>query len=81
MKKYPDALSTPTTATHIKAAEDNLNSARRAQREINIQKSSKILPQFQSIQYIRANRCLFQKSTEIAGMKDIEAKKAAAAKK
>ncbi|KAK4139005.1 hypothetical protein BT67DRAFT_438305 [Trichocladium antarcticum] len=57
MKKYPNALSTPTTATHIKAAEDNLNSARRAQREINIQKS------------------------KIAGMKDIEAKKAAASKK
>ncbi|KAL6835546.1 hypothetical protein V8C40DRAFT_234570 [Trichoderma camerunense] len=38
MTKYPDALSTPSTKTHIKAAEDNLNSAKLARREIEVQK-------------------------------------------
>ncbi|KAK4181994.1 hypothetical protein QBC35DRAFT_510749 [Podospora australis] len=38
MTKYPNALSTPSTKTHIKAAEDNLNSAKTAKREIEIQK-------------------------------------------
>ncbi|KAK4247664.1 hypothetical protein C7999DRAFT_31965 [Corynascus novoguineensis] len=37
LKNHPNALSTPSTKTHIKAAEDNLNSARSAQREVEIQ--------------------------------------------
>ncbi|TGJ80525.1 hypothetical protein E0Z10_g8231 [Xylaria hypoxylon] len=39
MTKYPDALSTPSTKSHIKAAEDNLSSAKKALREIEIQKN------------------------------------------
>ncbi|KAI1747725.1 hypothetical protein F4782DRAFT_520162 [Xylaria castorea] len=38
MTKYPNALDTPTTRSHIKAAEDNLNSAKLAVREIEPQK-------------------------------------------
>ncbi|RYP13396.1 hypothetical protein DL767_010754 [Monosporascus sp. MG133] len=38
MTKYPNALSTPSTKSHIKAAQDNLNSAKQARREIEIQK-------------------------------------------
>ncbi|KAK4232783.1 hypothetical protein C8A03DRAFT_39584, partial [Achaetomium macrosporum] len=38
MTKYPNALSTPSTQTHIKAVQDNLNSAKQAQREIQIQR-------------------------------------------
>jgi hypothetical protein len=43
MTKYPNALSTPSTKTHIKAAEDNLNSAKLAKREIEVQKQSKFI--------------------------------------
>ncbi|KAF2968710.1 hypothetical protein GQX73_g4902 [Xylaria multiplex] len=38
MKKYPNAFNTPSTKTHIKAAEDTLNSAKLAQREIQTRK-------------------------------------------
>ncbi|KAM0814416.1 hypothetical protein AB5N19_00206 [Seiridium cardinale] len=38
MTKYPNALHTTATKTHIKAAEDNLNSAKHAKREIETQK-------------------------------------------
>ncbi|KAI1159852.1 hypothetical protein F5B18DRAFT_635283 [Nemania serpens] len=38
MTKYPNALSTPSTRSHITAVEDNLNSAKNAAREIEIQK-------------------------------------------
>ncbi|KAK9413597.1 hypothetical protein SUNI508_11806 [Seiridium unicorne] len=38
MAKYPNALNTPATKNHITAAEDNLHSAKLAQREIQIQK-------------------------------------------
>lgn len=41
MTKYPNALSTPSTRSHITAVEDNLNSAKNAAREIEIQKKSK----------------------------------------
>ncbi|KAL2192588.1 hypothetical protein P885DRAFT_64789 [Corynascus similis CBS 632.67] len=37
LKDHPNALSTPSTKTHIKAAEDNLNSAKLALREIKTQ--------------------------------------------
>ncbi|RMZ83277.1 hypothetical protein DV738_g1397, partial [Chaetothyriales sp. CBS 135597] len=40
MSKYPNAFSTPATRSHIKAAEDCLNSAKRAKREIEIQKTT-----------------------------------------
>ncbi|KAI3398711.1 hypothetical protein diail_8750 [Diaporthe ilicicola] len=39
MTKYPDAFSTPSHATHIKAMEANLNSAKLAQREVQIQQT------------------------------------------
>ncbi|KAK9773304.1 hypothetical protein SCAR479_10033 [Seiridium cardinale] len=38
MAKYPNALNTPATKNHIMAAQDNLHSAKLAQREIQIQK-------------------------------------------
>ncbi|KAI1734077.1 hypothetical protein F4680DRAFT_365179 [Xylaria scruposa] len=38
MTKYPNALNTPFTKSHIKAIEDNLNSAKLAVREIETQK-------------------------------------------
>ncbi|KAI0860873.1 hypothetical protein F4860DRAFT_478012 [Xylaria cubensis] len=38
MTKYPNALNTPSTKSHIKAIEDNLNSAKKAVREIETQK-------------------------------------------
>ncbi|TRX92147.1 hypothetical protein FHL15_007014 [Xylaria flabelliformis] len=38
MTRYPNALNTPSTKSHIKAIEDNLNSAKRAVREIETQK-------------------------------------------
>lgn len=41
MTKYPDAYSTPSHRNHIKAMEDNLNSAKLAQREVQRQQSSK----------------------------------------
>ncbi|KAK2599571.1 hypothetical protein N8I77_011312 [Diaporthe amygdali] len=34
MTRYPNAYSTPSHANHIKAVEDNLNSAKLAQREV-----------------------------------------------
>ncbi|KAI0436492.1 hypothetical protein F4803DRAFT_556960 [Xylaria telfairii] len=37
MAKYPNAFDTPSTKTHIGAIEDNLNSAKKAVREIEIQ--------------------------------------------
>ncbi|KAJ8122619.1 hypothetical protein ONZ43_g1231 [Nemania bipapillata] len=40
MTKYPNALDTQNTRNHIKAAEDNLNSAKKAVREIETQKRS-----------------------------------------
>ncbi len=44
MQKYPDAFNTPITKTHIKAATDNLNSAKKAMREMAIQETSTVPP-------------------------------------
>lgn len=41
MTKYPNAYSTPSHRNHIKAVEDNLNSAKLAQREVQNQLKSK----------------------------------------
>lgn len=41
MTKYPNAYSTPSHRNHIKAMEDNLNSAKLAQREVQNQLKSK----------------------------------------
>lgn len=82
MTKYPDALSTPSTKTHIKAAEDNLNSAKLARREIEVQKQSRSIS-YLSLDYIVRNK-KDQKvneyiELEIANIRAIEARKALAA--
>ncbi|KAM0245335.1 hypothetical protein ACHAQJ_010593 [Trichoderma viride] len=53
MTKYPDALSTPSTKTHIKAAKDNLNSAKLTRREIEVQ-----IQKIASIRAIEARKAL-----------------------
>lgn len=40
MTRYPNAYSTPSHRNHIKAVEDNLNSAKLAQREVQNQQKS-----------------------------------------
>lgn len=44
MTKYPNAYSTPSHRNHIKAVEDNLNSAKLAQREVQNQLKSESCP-------------------------------------
>ncbi|KAK3298958.1 uncharacterized protein B0H64DRAFT_86206 [Chaetomium fimeti] len=39
MQKYPDAFNTPIHKTHLIAAQDNMNSAKQALREINTQET------------------------------------------
>ena len=59
MTKYPNAFSTPVTKSHIQAAQDNLNSAKNAKREIQTQKQSeRITPTLphRSKRYQKANR-------------------------
>lgn len=43
MTRYPNAFSTPSHKKHIKAVEDNLNSAKAAQKEVQTQLDSKYL--------------------------------------
>ncbi|KAI7783733.1 hypothetical protein LA080_011442 [Diaporthe eres] len=43
MTRYPNAYSTPSHRNHIKAVEDNLNSTKLAQREIQNQQKTKAL--------------------------------------
>jgi hypothetical protein len=83
MTKYPNALNTPSTQSHIRAAESNLNSAKQAKREIEIQRKSKTKPLLALKDSVwtksekKANR--WCSKTEIADIRAIEARKATAA--
>lgn len=58
MTRYPNAYSTPSHRNHIKAVEDNLNSAKLAQREVQNQQESECCTSIPSNMCILFVHCL-----------------------
>lgn len=56
MTRYPDAFSTPSHKTHIKAVEDTLNAAKHAKREMDTQMQSESYCEHQKVFMTAANR-------------------------